>query len=878
MTLPSGTKLGPYEIVALLGAGGMGEVYRARDTKLGRDVAIKVLPSLLSVDPDRLHRFEQEACAAGALNHPNILVIHHIDTHEGAPYIVSEMLDGETLRERMRGASLPQRKAIDYGLQIAQGLAAAHEKGIVHRDLKPENLFVTKDGRLKILDFGLAKLALPDVVETEAPTRRVNTNPGVVIGTVGYMSPEQVRGQVVDHRSDIFSFGAVLYEMLSGQRAFHRASSVETMSAILKEEPPDLSETNKSAAPGLQRVIDHCLEKNAEERFQSARDLAFALQALSSSSDQTITSALPAQSFRIGRWERPVWIAVVAILLCALILSIYFRNTTAPREMRATRFFVSPPEQSTVNSALISPDGRSLAMRVADSSHKFSLWLRPMDSLEAHPLNGTQDLSFYFWSPDSRFIGFFSNGKLKKIDTTGGVPQTLCDAADARGGTWNREGVILFAPASSDGLYRVAASGGPVSPVTRLDVSRNETSHRFPYFLPDGKHFLYLAITTKREDAGVCVGALDGQTKRLIDTTTNAAYALQGYLLFMRDPTLMVQRFDPTKLELSGDPIPIAEQLNVNLLGAASFSVSDDGILTYLGGGPFLSQLDWFDRSGKMLGSIGATGRYSNVSLSPDGTRVAVATREVQTAARDIWILDSVRSSRFTFNAADEWLPIWSPDGSNIVFTADENGLGNLFEKPTSGASSEVEILNTDARKWPSDWSRDGRYIIFTAFGKTKLDLWYMPLEGDRKPVPFLQSPFNEDVGRFSPDGRFVAYMSDQSGQNEIYVQTFPPSSAQWQVSTDGGAGPIWSRDGKELFYLSPTRKLMAVDVKLGDNSFEAGVPKVLFQTRGLGYPGPRNSYDVSPDGQHFLIISTPADTPATPVTVVTNWAADLKR
>jgi len=859
----------------------MGEVYRARDSRLGREVAIKVLPSSYSDNKERLHRFEQEARAAGALNHPNILSIHDIGTENGAPYVVSELLEGQTLRQRMGAVALPHRKAIDYGLQISRGLAAAHEKGIIHRDLKPENLFLTKDGRLKILDFGLAKLTLPDQasVETEAPTRRVNTDPGVVLGTVGYMSPEQVRGEGVDHRSDIFSFGAVLYEMLCGKRAFHRDSPVETMSAILKEDPPDLSETNKSAPPGLQRVVDHCLEKNPEERFQSARDLAFALQALSGTSDQTVASILAPRSLRVRQWERPAWIALAVILLGGLIAAIYFRNSAAPREARAIRFFVSPPEQSSLNAALISPDGRSLAMRVVDSSGRLSLWLRPLNSLESHPLNGTQDLSFYFWSPDSRFLGFFANGKLKKIDIAGGAPQTLCDAADARGGTWGRDGTIVFAPSSTDVLYRVASSGGTATAVTRFDESLRHTSHRFPYFLPDGKHFLYLAAAATAEATGLYVGSLDGQSKRLVDGSTNAAYALPGYLLFMRDVTLMAQHFDPIKLELSGEPEPVAEQVSVSLIGVASFSVSDDGLLAYVSGGLFTSQLTWFDRTGKALGSIGPPARYGNVWLSPDGMRVAAATRDTQSPARDIWILDSVRSTRFTFNAADEWLPIWSPDGSNIVFTADENGQGNLFEKPTSGASSEVEILHTDARKWPTDWSRDGRYIIFTVAGrKTKLDLWYMPIDGDRKPIPFLQSPFNEDAGRFSPDGHFVAYMSDQSGTNEIYVQTFPPSSAQWQVSSGGGAGPVWRRDGKELFYLSPGRKLMAVDVKLGSNTFEAGVPRMLFQTRGPGFPGPRNAYDVSPDGQRFLIISTPADAPPTPVTVVTNWSADLKR
>src|SRR5438128_5140321 len=493
MAIAPSTKLGPYEILAPIGAGGMGEVYRARDTRLGRDVAVKVLPHTFSADVDRLRRFEQEACAAGALNHPNILVVHDIGTHDGAPYVVSELLEGETLRQRMGGTALAQRRAIDYALGIVHGLAAAHEKGIVHRDLKPDNVFITKDGRVKILDFGIAKLTQADgsQSQTDIPTRRVDTDPGMVLGTVGYRSPGQVGGRPADHRSDIFSLGAILYEMLSGRRAFHSQSAVETMSAILKEDPPDLSETNQRISPALERLVNHCLEKNPEERFHSASDLAFALEALSGSSVTSAqTVAMPAFA---PRWMKRrdllvAWaVAGIAILIAAVALTIsHFRRM--PTESHAVRLFINPPEKASFGSFAISPDGLRLAFVATDASGKTLLWIRPFDSINAQPLSGTEEATQPFWSPDSRFIGFFAGGKLKKIEVTGGPAQTLCNATAPRGATWNRDGVIIFAPTPVEPLYRVSAAGGEPTPLTTLDRPRGETSHRWPYFLHDDRH------------------------------------------------------------------------------------------------------------------------------------------------------------------------------------------------------------------------------------------------------------------------------------------------------------------------------------------------------------------------------------------------------
>jgi serine/threonine protein kinase len=887
MTIAAGAKLGPYEIVSPLGAGGMGEVYRARDTRLGRDVAVKVLPPSYSADKERLQRFEQEACAAGALNHPNILSIYDVGTHDGSPYVVSELLEGETLRQRIGGTALAQRRAIDYALQIAYGLAAAHDKGIVHRDLKPENLFVTRDGRIKILDFGLAKLTGATdsgQSQTDIPTRRVDTDPGIVMGTVGYMSPEQVRGRPADHRSDIFSLGAILYEMLSGRRAFHSESAVETMSAILKEDPPDLSETNQRISPVLERLVNHCLEKSPEERFHSTSDLAFALEALSgtaSGSGKTITMAMP--TIRSRTRERFMWIAATTVLLISAIVLAFAYFRRVPDEARTMRFFISPTEQASFSVPTISPDGRRLAISVRDSSGKSFLWLRSLDSLTMQPLPGTESAVFPFWSPDSRFIGFFAGGKLKKIDVSGGPPQTLCDTSNGGGAAWNREGVIIFTPDISNRLYRVSASGGVPTPVTTLDESRQETSHKFPQFLPDGKHFLYLVQSAQGENTAVYAGALDSkENKRLVSTRARAAYTPPGYLLFLRERTLMAQPFNADKLLLTGEPFPLAEQVGFNsVLGLANFSVSDNGVLTHMGGSIAGGRPGLYDRGGKLLNAVGPAGEYFNIFFSPDEKRVAAAISDPLSGARDIWLLDIARGTptRFTFDPAEDFLPIWSPDGSRIVFASDRDGAGNLYQKSASGAGNEELLFKTNERKWPSDWSRDGRFIIYTNLSqKTKADLWVLPMTGEQKPAPFLQSMFNEDHARFSPDGHFIAYASDESGRFEVYVQTFPASGGKWLVSANGGAQPRWRRDGKELFFIAPDRKLMAVDVKLEGSTFEAGVPKVLFQTRVAGYPNPRNVYEVSADGQRFLIITPLEEATSTPITVVVNWTAELKK
>jgi serine/threonine protein kinase/Tol biopolymer transport system component len=886
MALANGTKLGRYEIRSKIGEGGMGEVYRAYDTTMHREVAIKVLPAALSADKDRLARFEQEAQSAGALNHPNILVIHHIDTHDGAPYIVSELLEGETLRERMGGIALPQRKAIDYALQTAQGLAAAHDKGIVHRDLKPENIFITKDGRVKILDFGLAKLTGAGDVsqsQTEVPTRRVNTDPGMVMGTIGYMSPEQVRGKPTDHRSDIFSFGAILYEMLSGRRAFRGESTADTISAILREDPPDLSGTNPTISPALERVVNHCLEKNPEERFHSARDLAFAVEAVSgtpgaSTSAATLLRALPPPKRKTR--ELLAWAAAGLFLIAVMVLAwFYFRRPPAVEP--SISFVVAMPKDAVdVSSPVISPDGRTLAFVVTVRGQRL-LYVRPLASLEAQALPGTEDAGSPFWSPDNRFLGFFSNSKLKKIEVGGGPVQTLCDARSAYGGTWNADGIILIS-LDTKGINRVSAGGGTPTPVLKFDESRKEVAQAWPMFLPDGRHFLFQSWNGRSDDSIIFVAALDGSDRKLLlKADSNPIYAAPGYLLFARGSILTAQTFDARTLQLSGDPFPVAEQIGYDDSDSySSVSVSQNGVMVYLRGSISNRQLVWFDRTGKQQETPGPSGEINDIVLSRDGKRLAM--QRLDQGNSDIWLMDLARGvpSRFTFDARSEDNPVWSPDGSQIVFSS---GTGNgdvhsdLYRKVSNGVGTQELLLKSEISKESTDWSSDGRFIVFQAYDpKTDADIWILPLFGDGQPYPFLQTQFTESQAFFSPDGRWLAYTSNESGRTEVYVQTFPQSGGKWLISSRGGSQPHWRSDGKEIFYVAPDRTLMAVEVNTS-STFETSAPKPLFATQVNGYTAP-NRYVVTADGQRFLVNSPAGEVNQTPITVVLNWTSSLKR
>ena len=892
--LPPGTKLGRYEIRSLLGEGGMGVVYRACDVKLNRDVAVKVLPAAYSADIDRLRRFEQEAQAAGSLNHPNILAVHDVGEHEGAPYVVSELLEGETLRETLSTAALPQRKAIDYATMIAHGLAAAHEKGIIHRDLKPENIFITKDDRVKILDFGLAKLIPPsgnNVVRTDVATLKAQTSAGAVMGTAGYMSPEQVRGEPVDLRSDIFSFGAVLYETLSGRRAFHGDSAIESLNAILKEEPPDLNETKTRINPQLEKIVRRCLEKKPERRFHSAHDLSFALEALTSSSDSSLkteplVTPKPADRVSFLRNSRLAWIVAGVLALLTLGLGVLYFTRQPQVETHAVKLLILPPAKTYLAAGqppLISPDGKTLAFVAIDDSGRGLLYVRPLDSLVARPLEGSDGAVLPFWSPDSRSLGFFAKGKLKRVDVSGGQPTTLANAPNPRGGAWNRDGVIIYCPIPPSPLLRISASGGESTPIHANLLAEGGMSRWLPSFLPDGRHYLFVARMSGSE-RDVRVGSLDSNDSKSVVSTANshAAYAPPGYLLYRRESNLMAQHFDLEKLELQGEPIPIAEDVGFDATSYQGyFSVSDDGVVVHQSGSAGRTQLTWSDRRGKQLGTVEEPADQGDVELSPDDSRLVFRRVDARTGSISLWLIDLALGtpSRFTFEKTSDFSPIWSPDGSRILFSSLRDGPPNLYQKLSSSAGTDEALLKSPVAKISFDWSHDGRYIIYGVVDpKTSWDLWFVPLADTSKPVAFLQTNFDERQAKFSPNGRWVAYVSNESGTSEVCVRQFPATPGKWQVSTAGGEQPRWRADGKELFYLSADHKLMSVEVNTEGATFEHRAPTVLFGTRIGGIDTPGNYYAVTANGQRFLLNNLIAEAAYTPITVVLNWTADLKR
>ncbi len=887
MAMTPGARLGPYEILSPIGAGGMGEVYRARDTRLKRDVAIKVLPESVATDPARLARFEREAQAVAALSHSNILSIFDFGKEGAVVYTVTELLDGETLRSRLEAGPIEARRAVDFGVQIAKGLAAAHEKGIVHRDLKPENVFVTRDGGIKILDFGLAKETAAPALAREAsslPTEEASekslTEPGTVLGTIQYMAPEQIRGLPLDHRADLFAFGAVLYEMLSGRRAFRRGTPADTAAAILSQEPPEMSGAGRAVAPALERLTRRCLEKRPEDRFQSARDVAFGLEVLSPSADPGGGPPVEADAREAAsprRRERLAWsfcaILFAGLLAALLAPSLRRRPAAAPAAARL-RFAIPPPAGAFLTGMLaLSPDGRRLAFVATDSNGRDLVWLRDLDSLEARPLESTVGAAYPFWSPDSRWLAFFARGKLKKIDTAGGSAQILCDAPSPRGGSWGSRGTIVFSVNTGGEIQRVSENGGQATALPPLTAQKGNT-HRWPSFLPDGRHFLYYVLAADPSSSGIHITSLDAkQTTRLVSADTGAVYVAPGFLLYRSGDRLMGKRFDLNRLLLTGEAFSVVDHISwdAGATGGMAVSASDTGLLACQTGGPAVSRLLWYDRSGRELGAIGPDGAYWEPTLSPDNRWLAIPRMDPEKVASTIWTIDLERGSLTRISSQTlVATPLWSSDGRRIVYSSYLSA--EVFVRDARGVENEKLLFKNPSFTPLDDWSRDGRYLFYETLDwkRFHFDVWVRDLQTGASRT-LLQAEFNQAGARLSPDGRWLAYESDESGAFEIFVRSFPEAGERRQVSKGGGQQARWRGDGKELFYVSPDRKVVSVEIRAGV-TLEADPPRPLFQTRILPLVEARNHYDVTSDGQRFLVNSRRPEDAAQPILILSGW------
>jgi len=883
VTVPPGTRFGPYEILSPLGAGGMGEVYRARDTRLDRTVAIKVLPSHLARDPERRARFEREARAVSALDHPHICTLHDIGQQDGVDYLVLEYLDGETLADRLQRGALPQEQALRVGAQVADALAKAHRAGIVHRDLKPGNVVLTKSGA-KLLDFGLARIAdTPTVagdISTALTQARPLTKTGTLVGTFQYMAPEQLEGKEADARTDIFALGSMLYEMVTGKRAFEGKSQASLIGAILKDQAPPISKLQPMTPPALDRAVQRCLAKDPDERWQSAADVAAELQWIAGGGARDGTPA--AATAGSSRRERLAWAAAGLLLVVSLYLGRGWPRgpADAPRAIHA--FLVAPPKTSFQLTGdegapvVVSPDGERVVFG-ADGH----LWVHSLRTGAAVALASTEGARFPFWSPDSRFVGFFSEGKLRTVEASGGPVLTLCSATNPRGGAWSRSGVIVFTPDIRAGLWRIRASGGAPSALTRVDETVH-TTHRWPSFLPDGRHVLYLAAnhsSPRSEQSGIYLASLDGgEPRRLMSSYGSAQYA-SGFLLFVREASLLAQRFDPASLTPSGEPVRVADEVGFDSgVWRGTFSASENGILAYHAvGGGVGGQFAWFDRVGRPLGKVAERSEAYAPSLSPDGLRLAFL---IGDPSNDVWAqeLDRGVLTRVTTQGGVVPSPLWSPDGAEILNVTQEGNEFTLVATPTGGTGQGRVLHRAHERMEPTDRSRDGRFLLYDRGDVGMTDVWALPLAEPSKAFPLVATPFVERNGRFSPDGRWVAYTSRATGRDEVYVTSFPDASTRLQISGGGGKTPRWRGDGRELYFVSGDDGLMAAAVDGTGRRFGVREVKPLFRVNL--YNGPRTNltaYDVTSDGQRFLVNSAgEAGDPR--VALVTNWLAELTR
>jgi serine/threonine protein kinase len=870
MAVTIGSQLGSYEITALLGKGGFGEVYRAKDKKLKRGVAIKILPDEFSKDQDRLTRLQREAEVLASLNHPNIATIHDLVAQDQSKFLVLELVDGETLADRIARGPIPVEEALNIAKQIAEALEAAHEKAVIHRDLKPGNVMLTSEGKVKVLDFGLAKALESQAASnlSNSPTLTAMSGQGVILGTASYMSPEQAKGRTLDKRTDIFSFGCVLYEMLTGKRAFGGDDVADVLGAVLKTEP-DWTLLPIDITPRTRDLLRWCLEKTIKNRCADATDVRLLVESasLEPAGIESVTAT--------GRRPRAelAWKISTAVMAFVLVGTMYFklRNTPEPPEMRLE--ITTPATLASLEFAL-SPDGRYIVF-VASGDRPQRLWLRPLAKTDSQPMAGTEGADEPFWSPDSRKIGFFAGGKLKRIDVDGASPQILANVTVPRGGTWNSEGTIVFSSSNVDTLFRVSASGGEPRAVTRLDPPR-QFSHRYPHFLPDGHHFLFYSVGNV-EASGIYLGSLDSNdTKRLASANCKAQY-LDGMIFFVRQTTLLAQRLDLSREELTGEPVVVGEPVgSANSLVDCGFSLSTDGLLAYRSGAGTLRQLRWYDRSGQGLGVAGEPGLITMLypELSPNGKDVAI--QRIVDNNPDVWLLDLVRGgwNRFTFDPAFDTSPIWSPEGSQIAFSSDRNGPSSLYVKPANSAHNEDLLKGPPNPKSPQDWSKDGRFLLYQEINpKTGRDLWALPMTGtDRQPIAIANTPYDELNGQFSPNGLWVAYQTNESGQFQIDVQSFPTPNGKFHVSINGGSQPRWRVDGKELYFVAPDGTMMAASINSTGTNFAAAAPVALFST-SLAPVGAANKqqYAVSHDGR-FLLNEQKDQSTNNPITLILNW------
>jgi Tol biopolymer transport system component len=926
LALTTGARLGVYEVSALIGEGGMGQVYRARDTTLNRDVALKVLPDLFASDAERLARFTREAQTLAALNHPNIAHIHGLEENGGVRTLVMELVEGEDQSQRIARGPIPLDDALAIARQIAEALEAAHEQGIIHRDLKPANIKLRADDVVKVLDFGLAKAlepgsgigdgGSPNLATSPTITSPAMTMRGVILGTAAYMAPEQAKGKPVDRRADIWAFGCVLYEMLAGHRAFEGDDISTTLAAVLLKDP-EWGALPASTSVALRRLLTRCLTKDPKARLRDIGEARIRIDdLLGGAPDETGAPVIaPARS----GWRRGVpWAAAGALALGSMLIGAVVARRSAgdvtSTAVPAT-FVVAPPENTafggppgggtgTATQVAVSPDGRNIAF-VAGAQAAYQIYLRPVASLAARAIPGTDGGTFPFWSPDSRFIGFFADGKLKKAPIGGGPAVVLCDAPFGRGGSWSNDNVILFAPGEvanapgRESLWRVSSAGGVPAIVTRVDPANADTRHRWPHFLPDGRHFFYTEVFgasgTAVKPSTIRIGSLDpGEADvMLLQAESSAAYA-SGHVLFARDETLMAQPFDPVARQVNGEAFPVAERVSQEGSRYVGASVSENGTLVYGGDDSLaVTQPTWRDRTGRALGSVGEPAPYLNLALSPDERRVAVTVGTVSLQNLDIWIIDIARNgrSRLTGEPGVHGTPVWSPDGTRIAFQSRRSGKLSLREKRVGGTSHDQSLVegagNTVAIS-PTSWSADGRYIAYTlrgAFPRTS-DVWILPLFGDRKPFPLVHTNYLEGEAVFSPDGRWIAYTTDESGPANVFVQSFPEAGEKLQVSTAGGNAPIWRTDGKELNYLGADWTLMAVPIDT-IGRVDAGAPHALFPSGvfNTGFNTGQTSFSVgqthavSKDGQRFLLNArTPQSSTVPPLNVVVNWMAAIQR